>query len=57
MQKRVEKIHKLWTKNREYLPPPTVGKLANLDPALVVKPPKGFEVGYVPIVTRQEIIK
>jgi hypothetical protein len=25
MQKRVEKIHRLWTKEREYLPPPTVG--------------------------------
>jgi hypothetical protein len=25
-----------------------------LDPALLVQPPKGREVGYVPIVTRQE---
>jgi len=25
-----------------------------LDPALLVTPPKGLEVGYVPIVTRQE---
>lgn len=57
IQKRVEKIHRLWTKDREYLPPPTVGKLASLDPALSVTPPKGFEVGYVPIVTRQEIEK
>jgi hypothetical protein len=57
MQKRVEKIHRLWTKEREYLPPPTVGKLAGLDPALSVTPPAGFEVGYVPIVTRQEIEK
>ena len=32
---------------------PTVGKLADLDPALIVTPPKGLEVGYVPIVTRQ----
>jgi hypothetical protein len=28
--------------------------LVKLDPALLVTPPKGFEVGYVPIVTRQE---
>ena len=34
-------------------PPPTAGKLADLDPAVVVTPPKGLEVGYVPIVTRQ----
>lgn len=54
MQARVEKLHRLWTRNREYLPPPATGQLAALDPALIVKPPKGMEVGYVPIVTRQE---
>ena len=53
VQKRVEMLHKSWTKDREYLPPPTVGKLADLDPAVLVTPPKGLEVGYVPIVTRQ----
>ena len=54
MQKKVELLHKSWTKDREYLPPPTVGKLADLDPAVLVTPPKGLEIGYVPIVTRQE---
>lgn len=53
LQKRVELLHKNWTKDREYLPPPTLGKLANLDPAALVTPPKGLETGYVPIVTRQ----
>ena len=53
LQKRVEMLHKQWTKDREYLPPPKVGKLADLDPAVIVNPPKGLEVGYVPIVTRQ----
>lgn len=53
LQKRIEMLHKSWTKDREYLPPPTVGKLADLDPAVLVTPPKGLEVGYVPIVTRQ----
>jgi hypothetical protein len=53
LQKRVENIHRYWTKDRNYLAPPTVGKLAELDPALVVKPPAGLGVGYVPIVTRQ----
>ena len=53
LQKRVEMLHKKWTKDREYLPPPKVGKLANLDPAVLVTPPKGMEIGYVPIVTRQ----
>lgn len=55
LQKRVEMLHKSWTKDREYLPPPTVGKLADLDPAVLVTPPKGLEVGYVPIVTRQGV--
>ncbi|WCJ58804.1 hypothetical protein NXS98_13910 [Fontisphaera persica] len=54
VQQRVEKLHRAWTKDREYLPPPGVGRLAALDPALLVTPPKGLEVGYVPIVTRQE---
>ena len=30
-----------------------MGTLATLDSALVVSPPKGLEIGYVPIVTRQ----
>lgn len=54
MQKKVELLHRNWTKDRDYLPPPTRGELADLDPALLVTPPKGLEVGYVPIATRQE---
>ncbi|MBC7327927.1 hypothetical protein H5T87_07415 [bacterium] len=57
MQERVERIHRMWTKDREYLPPPTIGELAELDPAQLVMPPKGLEVGYVPIATRQELAK
>ncbi|WP_419195258.1 hypothetical protein [Novipirellula herctigrandis] len=54
MQLKVEKLHRTWTKDREYLAPPTLGTLADLDPALLVTPPKGLEIGYVPIATRQE---
>ncbi|MDR3405663.1 MAG: hypothetical protein P4L99_24425 [Chthoniobacter sp.] len=54
MQARVEKLHRAWTKDCEYLAPPTVGKLADLDPAQLVTPPAGLEIGYVPIATRQE---
>jgi hypothetical protein len=57
MQARVEKLHRAWPKSRDYLAPPTMGKLADLDPAQIVKPPKGLEVGYVPIATRQEAAK
>jgi hypothetical protein len=53
LQKRVEKLHRNWKKDRDYLPPPAFGKLANIDPALIVTPPSGLEIGYVPIVTRQ----
>jgi hypothetical protein len=53
MQARVEKLHRTWKKDHEYLAPPAFGKLAELDPALIVTPPKGLEIGYVPIVTRQ----
>lgn len=57
MQKRVEMIHRAWKRDRDYLPPPTRGKLASLDPAQIVKPPKGLEIGYVPIATRQAFEK
>ena len=53
LQKRVEKLHRNRKKDRDYLAPPTVGKLADIDPALIVTPPVGLEVGYVPIATRQ----
>jgi len=53
LQARVEKLHRNWTKDRDYLPPPTIGKLADVDPALIVNPPPGLEAGYVPIATRQ----
>jgi len=55
LQSFVEKIHASWPIYREYMAPPSSGTLATLDPALLVIPPKGLEVGYVPIVTRQEI--
>ena len=54
MQQKVEKLHRVWKKDQEYLPAPKRGQLAELDPALIVTPPSGLEIGYVPIVTRQE---
>jgi hypothetical protein len=53
MQKRVEKLHRHWKKDHNYLEPPRIGKLADIDPALIVTPPPGLEIGYVPIATRQ----
>jgi len=53
LQARVENLHRNWKKDRDYLAPPAIGKLADIDPALIVTPPSGLEVGYVPIATRQ----
>ena len=53
LQAVVEKIHREWTPDKDYLPAPSTGKVAALDTALFVTPPQGMEVGYVPIVTRQ----
>ena len=49
-----EKIHREWKNDRDYLAPPTVGTLADLDPGVIVAPPLGLEYGYVPIAWRQD---
>ena len=54
LQSFVEQIHANWAIDRDYMAPPSSGELVTLDPALLVTPPKGLEVVYVPIVTRQE---
>jgi hypothetical protein len=53
LQALVEKIHSLWPIDKDYMAPPSQGELVALDPALLVTPPNGLEVGYVPIVTHQ----
>lgn len=54
MQARVELIHSNWSHTDEYLASPSVGNLATLDPKVIIDPPAGLEIGYVPIVTRQQ---
>jgi len=54
LQSFVEKIHATWPIDRDYMAPLSSGTLAKLDPALLVTPPAGMEVGYVPVVTHQE---
>ena len=53
MQAFVEQLHAHWPMDRDSMAPPTRGRLVALDPALLVIPPEGLEVGYVPIVTHQ----
>jgi hypothetical protein len=55
LQRIAERIHSAWPITRNYMAPPTTGMLATLDAAQIVTPPKGLEVGYIPIVTRQEL--
>lgn len=56
LQAFVEDLHRSWPIDRDYMAPPTAGELVALDPSLLVTPPKGLEVGYVPIVLRQEAV-
>ena len=53
IQSRVQQIHTNWSTTANFMPPPTGGILATLDPALIVTPPPGMEAGYVPIVIQQ----
>jgi len=55
LQALVEKIHRFWPITRDYMAPPTSGELVTLDAGLIVEPPPGYEVGYVPVVVRQEV--
>ncbi|MCH7919670.1 MAG: anion permease [Planctomycetes bacterium] len=54
LQSFVEKIHAHWPIDRDYMAPPSNGRLVALDSSLLVIPPEGMETGYVPIVTHQE---
>ncbi|MBM3500070.1 MAG: hypothetical protein FJX74_15550 [Armatimonadetes bacterium] len=56
VQALVEAMHRTWPTDRPYLPPPTHGSLVELDGALLLTPPEGLEVGYVPIVTSQRAV-
>ena len=55
LQSLIESMHHAWPIDGEYLAPPQAGKLAAFDRKLFVTPPKGMEVGFVPIVVRQEL--
>ncbi|MHC4758442.1 MAG: hypothetical protein ACYTE8_07270 [Planctomycetota bacterium] len=54
LQLLVEKIHENWTITGEYMEGPSRGKLVAIEAVLCVEPPRGLEIGYVPIVTSQK---
>jgi hypothetical protein len=53
IQGAIEKMQKEWN-NFAMMKDPTVGSLVSFDEGLMVTPPKGLEIGYVPIVVKQE---
>ena len=53
IQKRVELLHRHWSSQARFFPEPAQ-ELASLDAGLMVTPPKGMEVGYVPICVHQQ---
>ena len=54
LQSVVEEIHRTnWGTKNPVLQPPTIGDLVFIDNALILTPPEGMEVGYVPIALRQ----
>ena len=53
MQKRVELIHENWSIDDNFVPAPKQ-KLATIDSGVIVTPPDGLEVGYVPICVHQQ---
>ena len=53
VQKRVELLHKHWSIDDRCFPDPEQ-PIASLDEALILTPPKGLEVGYVPICVHQD---
>jgi hypothetical protein len=54
LQRLVETMHANWTPDKAYMAPPSRGRLASIDTALLVKPPKWLEKGYVPVAIRQD---
>ena len=53
IQQRIELMHKHWSIKDRYFPDP-VQPLAAMDDGVIVNPPKGLEVGYVPICAHQQ---
>ena len=55
LQATIERMHRSWRIDGAYMAPPRAGALVRFDANLLVMPPKGMEIGFVPIVTKQEI--
>jgi hypothetical protein len=54
LQALVEAIHANWTPEKPFMADLSAGTLVELDHTLIVTPPPGLEVGYVPLVVNQK---
>ena len=48
-------MHESWSGNDRYFPKPAQ-TLAAMDKGVMVTPPKGLEIGYVPICAHQQVV-
>ncbi|MEO1640394.1 MAG: hypothetical protein AAFU41_14230 [Pseudomonadota bacterium] len=53
LQNRIELVHQNWDLADRYLSGPPDDQLAQFDPAQILTPPEGLEIGYVPIALDQ----
>jgi len=56
IQKRVELLHRHWSSDVQYFPK-TKYPLTSIDSGVIITPPKGLEVGYVPVCVHQQLAK
>lgn len=54
LQALVERMHAQYGANGPTMAPPTAGTLVGIDPGMLITPPPGLEVGYVPIAIGQQ---
>ena len=57
LQTIVEQIHTEWGQQTEFIKPPSRGDLVELQQEVLVEPPAGAEVGWVPVVISQTAAK
>jgi len=53
LQSIVTAMHRAWPNGTRFMAQPRAGALTSLDSALIVRPPRGLEYGYVPYVISQ----
>ena len=53
LQAIVERIHTQWGQQTEFIKPPSQGDLVELQQEVLVEPPTGAEIGWVPVVISQ----